>query len=161
VKSTMYHIWGVDYIVMDDLSVMMIEMNAFPNLNHDCARKGGQVNPNEVAFREAGWDRDLMRMVGAATAAAAAAAACPCTQYPHASPGGQGTYRRDSPTVEIAPPPSRLVSVHGSEGRPNLAGPQRTQVGLPQNDCPEDTPSTWVDVTHPTVLEALAETKDT
>eukprot|EP01048_Picozoa_sp_COSAG05_P000464 COSAG05_NODE_12_length_37297_cov_117.537072_27_plen_476_part_00 len=59
-----YHLWGVDYLVLDDLSVTMIELNAFPNLNHNYARKGGVVNPNEMAYRQAGFDRDLMRTIG-------------------------------------------------------------------------------------------------
>jgi hypothetical protein len=53
ITPNMYHVWGVDYMVMDDLNVTMIEVNAFPNLNHNNPRKGGSVNKNEIAFREA------------------------------------------------------------------------------------------------------------
>jgi hypothetical protein len=57
-----YQIWGSDYLVMEDKSVSLIEINAFPNLNHDALRQGAhasQGSGHEMLFREKGFDRDL------------------------------------------------------------------------------------------------------
>ena len=54
----------MDYLVLDDMSVVLIEVNAFPNMNHNHPRKGGKVQPNEMAFRAGGFDRDLIRRLG-------------------------------------------------------------------------------------------------
>ena len=67
VDASRYHMWGVDYLVGDDdgkLSVWCIELNAFPNMNHNNPRKGGKKQQNEIDFRAAGFDRDMMRKIG-------------------------------------------------------------------------------------------------
>ena len=65
--TKIYQVWGSDYIVMDDLSVKCLEINAFPNLSHGDphkGQKGGKKRPHELRFRKAGFDRDLMRLFG-------------------------------------------------------------------------------------------------
>ena len=60
-----YQIWGADYIVLSDLSVKCLEINAFPNLTHGDpykGTKGGKSRPHELKFRANGFDRDLMRL---------------------------------------------------------------------------------------------------
>ena len=60
-----YQIWGADYIVLSDLSVKCLEINAFPNLTHGDpykGTKGGKSRPHELKFRADGFDRDLMRL---------------------------------------------------------------------------------------------------
>lgn len=84
-----YQIWGADFLVMEDFSVSMIEvranpvgnpeviwlylmwnwlqMNAFPNLNHNALRAGATADQGsafEMQFRNNGFDRDLMRVIG-------------------------------------------------------------------------------------------------
>ena len=62
-----YQVWGSDYIVMKDLSVKCLEINAFPNLTHGDphkGKKGSKKRPHEIKFREKGFDRDLMRRLG-------------------------------------------------------------------------------------------------
>jgi hypothetical protein len=62
-----YQIWGSDYIVQEDLSVKCLEINAFPMLSHGDPHKGqsgSKKRPHEIAFRKAGFDRDLMRLFG-------------------------------------------------------------------------------------------------
>ena len=62
-----YQIWGSDYIVQEDLSVKCLEINAFPMLSHGDPHKGqsgSKKRPHELAFRKAGFDRDLMRLFG-------------------------------------------------------------------------------------------------
>ncbi len=62
-----YQIWGADYIVLSDLSVKCLEINAFPNLTHGDPyknTKGGKSRPHELDFRERGFDEDLMRLFG-------------------------------------------------------------------------------------------------
>lgn len=59
-----YQIWGCDYLVKDDHTAFLIEINAFPNLNHDQPPKGSDPRPHEMAFRAAGFDRDIMRILG-------------------------------------------------------------------------------------------------
>ena len=52
---------------MEDMSVSLIEINAFPNLNHDALRVGATAasgSAHEMDFRNAGFDRDLMRIIG-------------------------------------------------------------------------------------------------
>ena len=62
-----YQVWGSDYIVMKDLSVKCLEINAFPNLTHGDPHKGqigSKKRPHELKFRKNGFDRDLMRIFG-------------------------------------------------------------------------------------------------
>jgi hypothetical protein len=59
-----YQIWGCDYLVKDDLTAYLIEINAFPNLNHDQPPKGSDPRPHEMEFRSSGFDRDVMRILG-------------------------------------------------------------------------------------------------
>jgi len=62
-----YQVWGSDYIVMKDLSVKCLEINAFPNLTHGDPHKGqtgSKKRPHELKFRKNGFDRDLMRLFG-------------------------------------------------------------------------------------------------
>ena len=62
-----YQVWGSDYIVMKDLSVKCLEINAFPNLTHGDPHKGqigSKKRPHELKFRKKGFDRDLMRIFG-------------------------------------------------------------------------------------------------
>ena len=47
-----------------ELSAWCIELNAFPNMNHNNPRKGGKTQQNEIDFRASGFDRDLLRMIG-------------------------------------------------------------------------------------------------
>lgn len=48
-----------------ELSAWCIELNAFPNMNHNLPRTGSkQPRQNEVDFRTDGFDRDLMRIIG-------------------------------------------------------------------------------------------------
>ena len=47
-----------------ELSAWCIELNAFPNMNHNNPRKGSKKQQNEIDFRAAGFDRDMMRMIG-------------------------------------------------------------------------------------------------
>ena len=47
-----------------ELSAWCIELNAFPNMNHNHPRKGSKKQQNEIDFRANGFDRDLMRMIG-------------------------------------------------------------------------------------------------
>jgi len=65
--NKIYQVWGSDYIVEEDLSVKCLEINAFPMLSHGDPHKGqsgGKKRPHEIAFRKAGFDRDLMRLFG-------------------------------------------------------------------------------------------------
>ena len=65
--NKIYQVWGSDYIVEGDLSVKCLEINAFPMLSHGDPYKGkagGKKRPHEIAFRKAGFDRDLMRLFG-------------------------------------------------------------------------------------------------
>ena len=65
--NKIYQVWGSDYIVEEDLSVKCLEINAFPMLSHGDPYKGklgGKKRPHEIAFRKAGFDRDLMRLFG-------------------------------------------------------------------------------------------------
>ena len=65
--TKIYQIWGSDYMVMEDLSVKCLEINAFPNLTHGDpykGKKGGKKRPHELKFRRQGFDRDLMRLFG-------------------------------------------------------------------------------------------------
>jgi hypothetical protein len=60
-----YHVWGADYLVGvkdRDLNVTLIELNAAPNMNHNIPRQGGQIQQNEVDFREE-FDPHMMRRV--------------------------------------------------------------------------------------------------
>ena len=59
-----YQIWGADYIVLSDLSVKCLEINAFPNLTHGKRGEGEEDRPHELKFRERGFDEDLMRSFG-------------------------------------------------------------------------------------------------
>ena len=40
VDAARYQIWGPDYLVMEDLSSYLIEVNAFPSLNHHITPPG-------------------------------------------------------------------------------------------------------------------------
>ena len=54
-------------MVMEDLSVKCLEINAFPNLTHGNPHKGkegAKKRPHELKFRRQGFDRDLMRLFG-------------------------------------------------------------------------------------------------
>ena len=65
--NKIYQIWGSDYIVLEDLSVKCLEINAFPMLSHGDPHKGqsgSKKRPHELRFRKAGFDRDLMRLFG-------------------------------------------------------------------------------------------------
>lgn len=65
--TKIYQIWGSDYMVMEDLSVKCLEINAFPNLTHGNPHKGkegAKKRPHELKFRRQGFDRDLMRLFG-------------------------------------------------------------------------------------------------
>ena len=65
--NKIYQVWGSDYIVQEDLSVKCLEINAFPMLSHGDPHKGqsgSKKRPHELAFRKAGFDRDLMRLFG-------------------------------------------------------------------------------------------------
>ena len=59
-----YHVWGVDYLVVKDseITVSLIELNAYPNMDHCTPRQGGQIQQNEVDFRVK-FDDHLMRRV--------------------------------------------------------------------------------------------------
>ena len=59
-----YQVWGCDYLVKDDLTAFLIEVNAYPNLNHDTAPVGSGPRPHEMAFRSSGFDRDILRILG-------------------------------------------------------------------------------------------------
>jgi hypothetical protein len=59
-----YHIWGADYLVLPDLDVKCIEINAYPLLTHGIRGKFEQNRPFEMEFRNSGFDRDLMRRLG-------------------------------------------------------------------------------------------------
>ena len=59
-----YHIWGADYLVLPDLDVRCIEINAYPLLTHGIRGKQEENRPFEVEFRNSGFDRDLMRRLG-------------------------------------------------------------------------------------------------
>jgi hypothetical protein len=59
-----YQVWGCDYLVLADMSVTLIELNAFPNMNHDCTPKGSKPRPHEMRFRNGGFDRDMLRVMG-------------------------------------------------------------------------------------------------
>ena len=64
-----YQIWGADYIVLSDLSVKCLEINAFPNLTHgdpykNTNAKGAKTRPHELKFRRDGFDEGLMRLFG-------------------------------------------------------------------------------------------------
>jgi hypothetical protein len=59
-----YHIWGVDYLVLPDLSVKLIEINSMPNLCHGIYRDNQEMKHCESEFRDSGFDRDLMRRLG-------------------------------------------------------------------------------------------------
>jgi hypothetical protein len=58
-----YHIWACDYLVRDDLTTCAIELSAFPNLAHHAHIPGAPLRPNELPFREKGFDRDIMRIL--------------------------------------------------------------------------------------------------
>jgi hypothetical protein len=62
--ATRYQIWGTDYLVMDDLTSYLIEVNAFPNLNHHVTPPGSLPRPHEHEFRLKGFDRDILRILG-------------------------------------------------------------------------------------------------
>ena len=66
-ENNAYQVWGSDYIVMKDLSVKCLEINAFPNLTHGDPHKGqigSKKRPHELKFRKNGFDRDFMRRLG-------------------------------------------------------------------------------------------------
>ena len=47
-----------------DKTAYLIEINAFPNLNHDMPPKGSGPRPHELEFRKKGFDRDVLRILG-------------------------------------------------------------------------------------------------
>ena len=62
-----YHIWGADYLVLPDLDVKCIEINAYPMLSHGnpyASVKSCESRPFEIEFRKSGFDMDLMRRLG-------------------------------------------------------------------------------------------------
>lgn len=59
-----YQIWGADYIVLSDLSVKCLEINAFPCLTHGKRGEGEEDRPHELDFRRDGFDRGLMGLFG-------------------------------------------------------------------------------------------------
>tara|TARA_B000000532_G_C18873007_1_gene409335 strand:+ start:1866 stop:3020 length:1155 start_codon:yes stop_codon:yes gene_type:complete len=59
-----YHIWGCDYIVLPNLDVKCIEVNAYPCLTHGDRGPNQESREFEYKFRESGFDRDLMRRLG-------------------------------------------------------------------------------------------------
>ena len=50
--------------VKGDKTAYLIEINAFPNLNHDMPPKGSGPRPHELEFRKKGFDRDVLRILG-------------------------------------------------------------------------------------------------
>ncbi len=65
VQPRHYHLWGVDYLVgMKDgeKTVTLIEFNAMPNMEHSSPRQGGQIQQNEIDFRNQ-FDGDMMRRI--------------------------------------------------------------------------------------------------
>ena len=59
-----YHIWGCDYIVLPNLDVKCIEVNAYPCLTHGDRGPNQENREFEYKFRKSGFDRDLMRRLG-------------------------------------------------------------------------------------------------
>lgn len=59
-----YHLWGCDYIVLPNLDVKCIEINAYPCLTHGDRGPNQESRDFEYKFRESGFDRDLMRRLG-------------------------------------------------------------------------------------------------
>ena len=59
-----FHVWGCDYLVTDSMDVLLIELNAFPNLNHGNAPRGQPSRAHELRYRARGFDRDLVKLLG-------------------------------------------------------------------------------------------------
>jgi hypothetical protein len=61
---TRYHIWSASHVVMADMTSYLLSLKAYPNMYHHATQPGSLPRPHEHEFRQKGFDRDILRILG-------------------------------------------------------------------------------------------------